>query len=222
MWLGGEQNRELWYKQKFKEGQVIEGAVRDDSGRSQGTVLIMVKEALSTDSKGHFLYAQYITASDAHYRWWMDEGDGRNFKKKALYHMCETNSHDCEAVRGRSKAVHIEKFRLIGPKEWAAGVPSWAFKKPCSQAVEELDKSLAGGKALSQGAVNLPWMEDPPGESSSEGTEESSSEDVASKIKNLRKQLADLETKTSKTHKKGKRKDEPGHEPTKGKKKAKT
>jgi hypothetical protein len=56
MWLGGGLNPEQWFKHKTKEGQIIEGSVRDE-GKPQGTVLVGVTTSRSKpdwDNLGNF------------------------------------------------------------------------------------------------------------------------------------------------------------------------
>ena len=81
MWLSGGVDKQKWYRFKFKPGQLIE-AVRDDEGRSQGTLLLEVLAHQGTDPKGHWVTGKYVVASDSHMRWWMCEGEGRVLAKK--------------------------------------------------------------------------------------------------------------------------------------------
>ena len=76
MWLSGGETREKWFKFKFQPGQLLEGHVRDDHGKEQGTVLVEVKKMISTSEHGHVIQAGYVAASDPHYRWWMTSGAG--------------------------------------------------------------------------------------------------------------------------------------------------
>ena len=69
MWLSGGENREKWFKFRFRPGQLIEGAVGYFDGKQQGTMLVEVTEAESTDSKGHWFKARYVQASDSHLRY---------------------------------------------------------------------------------------------------------------------------------------------------------
>ena len=72
MWLSRGVDRARWFKFRFSLKQVLEAAVRDDGGRSQGTVIIEVAKHVSTDAQGHWVVANYVVASDPHLRWWMD------------------------------------------------------------------------------------------------------------------------------------------------------
>jgi hypothetical protein len=95
-WLGGGNEREAWYKFGFKEGQLLECSVRDDAGHTQGTIAVQVLEKKATGPSGHFVDCRYLCASDSHYRWWATEGPGRGLSKRATYHFCDGNSHECE------------------------------------------------------------------------------------------------------------------------------
>ena len=84
-WLGGEDNREAWYRFKFRAGQLLERVVRDESGHSQGTILIEVKEKKETGPTGHLILARYVSASDVHYRWWATSGPGKGLSSRAYF-----------------------------------------------------------------------------------------------------------------------------------------
>ena len=156
---GAGRDRAVWFKQKFKEGQLIEGAIQDDAGKSQGTILLRVIRHESTDNTGHLFQGEFITAADQHYRWWMAEGAGKSLRAKCTYHSCEGNSHDCKVRKARKQLIHLEQFRVIGTKEWAAGVPDWAFKGQPKKEVEAFHLQVQAGKGESSGAIALPWAE---------------------------------------------------------------
>ena len=182
---------------------MIEAAVRDNGGKAQGTVLLRVLHHEETSSAGHLFYAEYISASDPHYRWWMTDGGGKPFKSKALYHSCEGNCHDCTFVKGRAKLVHLEQFRVISNKEWAAKVPDWAFKGPPMKDVESFHEKFKSGKSDAANAIALPWVE--PEEETEENADSSEAEsdpDTLSRIKALKAELKLLEEKGSKKEKK--------------------
>ena len=197
MWLGGALNREEWFKHRFKEGQLLEGAIRDDQGSAQGTVLVRVVNAVSTDAKGHFFVGCYVTASDAHYRWWMTSGGGQKIRDKAYYHACEDNAHDCKASKGRNTVIHLEKFRIISSREWSAGIPAWAFKGEPKKDVEKYHDLVKTGKRETPNALSLPWMEIPEEEPEDDDEAEPDEEedDVKARIKALRDELQALESK---------------------------
>ena len=75
MWLSGGGDREKWNRHRFLPGQLLEGAIRDDSGQAQGTILVEVTFE-ETTSKGHWFVGQYVGASDPHLQWWMEKGEG--------------------------------------------------------------------------------------------------------------------------------------------------
>eukprot|EP00438_Fugacium_kawagutii_P035474 Skav216655 [mRNA] locus=scaffold1255:486642:491056:- [translate_table: standard] len=197
MWLGGAIDRGRWFSFKFKSGQLIEGAVRDDQGRSQGTILVRVLEGVETTEKGHVFRGRYLTASDSHYRWWMTQDGGRRLRNRCLYHSCEGNSQDCGVTKGKSPLVHMEKFRLITSKEWNANVPDWAFKGEPKKEIQEFDLKGGAEKELPKGAISLPWHESgvpsEEAESSSSSSEEEDGGGTVQKIAELKAELKKLE-----------------------------
>ena len=111
--LGGDSNRERWFRFKFVPDQLLECAVRDESGHTQDTILVLIKEKVETGPDGHFAYGKHVGASDPHYRWWAETGPGKGLRSRALYHFCDGNSAECGVTRGRQQIIHVEKFRPI-------------------------------------------------------------------------------------------------------------
>ena len=199
MGLGGAIDRAAWYRHKFKEGQVIEASIRDDGGKAQGTVLLRVLHHEETLATGHVFQAEYISASDSHYRWWMCEGAGKPFKTKAVYHSCEGNCHDCSYTRGRVRLIHLEQFRVIGSKEWAAKVPDWAFKGPPKKDVELFHEKVKSGKTEASNVISLPWVELDEDSGADTGSSEVESDpDTIGRIKALKAELKQLEERGQK------------------------
>ena len=85
---------------------------RDNDGHSQGTIIIDILEAVSTNDQGHWVTAKVVGASDAYMRWWMSEGEGKRLTSKCTYHFFADSSHDCEVTR-RGASIHVEKFRVL-------------------------------------------------------------------------------------------------------------
>ena len=193
MWLGGGLNPEQWFKLKVKTGQVFEGSVRDEGGSPQGTILVRVTQPVLLDSSGHLFQAEYLTASDPHYRWWMTHGDGRGLKKNASYHSCGVRAHECPYKKGKTKIIHLERIRLIGAKEWKAKTPAWCFKAPCKKEIQEFHDAMAKSNVEEPGGVTLPWAESDPGEESSEEETEAEDAGTAQKIARLKAELERLE-----------------------------
>ena len=54
--------------------------------------------------------------------------------------------------------IHFEKVRIIGPQEWAAKIPEWAFKGGCRKDVEAFDVQLQQKKPERGDVVPLPWI----------------------------------------------------------------
>ena len=100
MWLGGGLNPEAWFKLKVKEGLILEGSVRDDSGKPQGTILLRVNKPVEKDASGHLFTGEFLTASDSHYRWWMREGAGKSLRRSCHYHSCGVRADECPYTSG--------------------------------------------------------------------------------------------------------------------------
>ena len=207
MWYSGEQDRRSWWDFKFREGQLLECGVRDDGGRTQGTILVKVLKKLSTESNGSCVECRFISASDSHYRWWSTEGPGKSLAAKGVYHFCEGRSADCGATHGRRQVIHSEKFRLIGPDEIRANTPSWAFGRSCKASTQPFfQEVLDRESAFKKGDPSLPWMTkqdlpvESPEEDSSSSEEEDDDEDesISDKIKKLREELKRAEDKALK------------------------
>ena len=216
MWLGGGLNPEQWFKLKVKTGQVFEGSVRDEGGSPQGTILVRVTQPVLLDSSGHLFQAEYLTASDPHYRWWMTHGDGRGLKKNATYYSCGVRAHECPYKKGKTKIIHLERIRLIGAKEWKAKTPAWCFKAPCKKEIQEFHDAMAKSNVEEPGGVTLPWAESDPGEESSEEETEAEDAGTAQKIARLKAELERLERRgkaePAKKKKKRKGRQEPPRE----------
>ena len=108
-------DREKWHSFKFKAGLLLEGAIRDDEQKAQGTMIVEVLESISTDAHGHWFRAKYVTASDPHMRWWMKEGAGALLAARCAYHACEGPSIDCTVTR-RGASIHMGRFRVLALK----------------------------------------------------------------------------------------------------------
>ena len=206
MWVGGELDRAKWYRHRFKEGHLVEAPVRDDAGKAQGFILLRVLNHESTASDGHLFAAEFLAASDSHYRWWMLEGEGKKMAKRGLYHSCEGNTADCGFTRGRHPLVHLEKFRIIGAREWSNKVPEWAFKGAARKDIEAFDLRMQSGKEKEEGedAVPLPWAEAEEVQSAEEPSSDHPDSDdpgLGEKIQKMRDQLKKLELQQKKAKK---------------------
>eukprot|EP00438_Fugacium_kawagutii_P008804 Skav212797 [mRNA] locus=scaffold1633:52507:57435:+ [translate_table: standard] len=205
-WLGGSIDREKWFSHRFRPDQVLEVAVRDDAGHTQGTVLVVVIEQVETTSEGHIVICRYVCASDAHYRWWATEGPGKGLSRRGHYHFCEGQSHTCGVKHKACTLIHCEKFRMLTPEDIHAKTPGGAFSRSCKADTQPIfDEMLKMEAKAKAGDGDLPWLA-AIGERSEEDSSEtgSSEEKVGEKIANLRKALkaAEEEEKARKAAKK--------------------
>ena len=219
MWLSGGVDKQKWYRFKFRPGQLLEAAVRDDEGRSQGTLLLEVLTHEATDPKGHWITGRYVVASDGHMRWWMSDGEGRVLAKRGSFHFCEENSQDCQETRkSRGKCMHLEKFREITQKEVDGKVPGWAFEGAPKKIFAAYLKQVTLPEEPPGKKEGLPWQK--PGEESDaeEGSEESSvSVAMKDRLKRARDELKRLEERAQQKKQKKKLKRGKGTAPAKAK-----
>ena len=204
MWVSGGVDREKWMAFRFTPGLLIEGAIRDDEQKAQGTMIMEVLEGMTTDAHGHWFRGKYITASDPHMRWWMKEGAGAALAGRCAYHACEGPSIDCTVTR-RGASMHLERFRALNQKEINNHVPEWAFDKTCGK---DFIKYLKG-KGMAPGAkktgAELPWVD--PGEDDSDdeeavgsGGESSSGGGLKAKLLKARDEVGRLEKELKEAH----------------------
>lgn len=74
------------------------------------------------------------------------------------YHCCDGNSRDSPELKS-NKAIHLELFRPLGPKELGAKVPACTFGRTCGKATQGyLKEKGLDTKAVASGA-DLPWVE---------------------------------------------------------------
>eukprot|EP00438_Fugacium_kawagutii_P016672 Skav229382 [mRNA] locus=scaffold584:204408:205634:+ [translate_table: standard] len=198
MWLAGGVDRERWYGHRFLPGQLVEGAVRDDAGKAQGTLLMEVLKSVSTETNGHWVEGKFILASDGHMQWWMSHGAGTKIKDKGMYHFCEGPAVDCQAKR-KGVTIHMEKFRVVTQKLVDQKSPSWAFGRGNVKVFNDYLNARKDPLESGESAQELPWAEKGSGEEGS-GSSSSSSEEgeaLAAKLKKARDQLKELEKLTA-------------------------
>lgn len=179
-------DREKWHSFKFKAGLLLEGAIRDDEQKAQGTMIVEVLESISTDAHGHWFRAKYVTASDPHMRWWMKEGAGALLAARCAYHACEGPSIDCTVTR-RGASIHMGRFRVLALKGVDNRVPEWAFVKACSKDFLKYLKGRGLEPRTKKAGEELPWVD--PGEEENEEDEADGSEAESSGGKGLKAKL---------------------------------
>ena len=64
----------------WREGEIIEAVVYDNSLNEQGKTLWTVVADGKHDRRGRFLEVKLIIAEDDHLNWWLKHGEGSRFK----------------------------------------------------------------------------------------------------------------------------------------------
>ena len=108
-WVGGKGSKAC-----PEVGNIIEAMIYDDDGDDQGFVIIEVKRHFAPGEQGRFIQGDYVTASDAFYRYWVESGDGQDTKVDGMYHLCKGHPPDCTAKsRSGATVVHLGKWRTL-------------------------------------------------------------------------------------------------------------
>ena len=143
-------------------GNIIEAMIYDDDGDDQGFVIIEVKRHFAPGEQGRFIQGDYVTASDAFYRYWVESGDGQDTKVDGMYHLCKGHAPDCTAKsRSGATVVHLGKWRTLKEEDLDASV----LTHYTDDAVGDLTRfGKRADTPASPGEGGLPWPKGKPGE----------------------------------------------------------
>lgn len=117
-------------------GTFLEGGVLDAAGRSQGTIVLGVKEVGKEHRGAASIEAKFLGCSDPHYLWWMEKGEGQELSDRAWYHLCGTRPGECGSVRGKAKMIHLTKVRELNPGDFEESVLPFLKKQEHSEAFD--------------------------------------------------------------------------------------
>ena len=106
-WVGGKGSVASPVKDQIIEGQIV-----DDEGKPNGNVLILIKRIYTPGELGRFVLADYISASAADFRKWIESDDGKVSQIDGSYHFCKVESKSCTAVSSLDICVHVGKWRV--------------------------------------------------------------------------------------------------------------
>lgn len=153
-WVGGKGSLACPTK-----GQLLEAQVFDDGGNPQQTLFLEVKRLFGTGATGRSILCDYITASDAYYRYWVTTGDGVSSTVDGLYHLCKGHPTSCTGGGKDELVIHLGKWRIWTEAELTSGKADH-LEEPAQDQLLKFFKS-AGGKPRRSEPGELPW-EDPP------------------------------------------------------------
>eukprot|EP00434_Breviolum_minutum_P021831 symbB.v1.2.019267.t1/scaffold1509.1/size114668/2 len=129
--------------------QIIEGQIVDDEGKPNGNVLILIKRIYTPGELGRFVLADYISASAADFRKWIESDDGKVSQIDGSYHFCKVESKSCTAVSSLDICVHVGKWRV------------WKEDELINKGISEFRK--AGNLLISRFFKKDPSQPTPPG-----------------------------------------------------------
>ena len=211
----------------IKPGSFIEGGVLDSAGKSQGTIVLGVKELGRSHNGAPSLEGAFLGCSDPHYQWWMEQGEGKELAERCWYHLCGEKPGDCSNIRGKGKMIHLTKVRELSPGDFDESLLGFLKKK---EHAEAFDRNVARFNRWVErrGEPALPGSAKPPvapakwhGSASSENEDEKSREEspqgrkLMEKLEDLRKELKKAE-KQADDYRKAKKKTKQKSAPPKG------
>eukprot|EP00435_Cladocopium_sp_Y103_P031625 s532_g8.t1 len=117
-------------------GTFLEGGVLDAEGRSQGTIILGVKEVGKLHGGSPSVEACFLGCSDPHYKWWMESGEGQGLQERGWYHLCGERPGSCGNIRGKSKMIHLTKVRELNPGDFEETVLPFLKKRENADAFD--------------------------------------------------------------------------------------
>ena len=87
---------------KVAPGDVVELQVHDDTGATQGTILVGVWRQAGSYKNGIVIEGRFLGASGLYYQWWMKGGQGAPSMHKGWYYLCGVPSASSyDEIQGR-------------------------------------------------------------------------------------------------------------------------
>ena len=153
-WVGGRGSRACPEKDSIFEAEVFQ-----EDGSAQGTILLLVKRLYSPGENGRFILADFITASDEYYRYWVGTPAGMATVEDGSYHLCRVIPSECPAKSKSHETVHLGRWRSFTQEELTKeNLPDYP-----RVALGEIQSFLKKGRPLDKkkggGEGGLPWGE---------------------------------------------------------------
>ena len=205
--------------ERFKPARydILEINGYDDKGDRQGTILVGVLKRAEEVKHGRSFEGMYLGASDEYYRYWATEGGGASLCERATYHLCEDSVRTCTQWPKRATVIHTDRFRHVVSSEVRDGRISWLRSKeirdPIVLRLEQFEVLVRGRVSAGGplGPYGRPPEADAADDSEDEGSSDSDSAQVRSRLKKLKAELRDAQKKLDKKSKtKGKKRREAG------------
>ena len=167
-WFSGPGNPEFLSELSFEEGDLWEAQVRDDTGDSQGTVLLEVQRKGASRGGKSWFQARVWSASDEYLRWWLSNDSKAAKRDDFKFHVCGVASSTCRENQGSPDLeFHTDCLRHISQGDVTESKIAWLAKPEQQAAVGELVKrwEAGGGCAKRDGLprVAWPWSSTPSG-----------------------------------------------------------
>ena len=137
-WYCTAEDRDYFNEFPIEVGCYLEAQCYDQAHNDQGKMIIRVSKVDKTTKVGRCFQADFITASDEYYLWWMQEGEGKEHRVRAWYHLCRGHASEC---RGRAPAgagaVHTDRVRVITREEILGKKIGWCTSGAAKKFVDD-------------------------------------------------------------------------------------
>lgn len=223
-WVSSAENAGFMAARVWREGEIIEAVIYDNSLNEQGKALWTVVADGKHDRRGRFLEVKLIIAEDDHLNWWLKHGDGARFKGNFFLHLCHKETSRCKDVNPRRpKEFHTDKLRILDQEDirlrkaawWQLGATKADFEKFRAELLGEAEAKGPGG-VDDEFDFELSDAEPPAKPAAAEG-----SDDEEEKDKKRRKRETQLEKDLKDLKKVTEKKDEKKKKPPAGEERAK-
>ena len=144
------------------KGQFLEAEVFDLKGEDQGTVFIEVVRIYAPGGTGRTILGNYITATDAYYRYWVTTAEGSPSTVDGNYHLCKSDARICMGGPPGEIIVHLGKWRSWKAEELEGGEIGGLAKEARGEMIRYFKGGRRRADDSSKGA--LPWEDGGEGE----------------------------------------------------------
>ena len=229
-WVYLKENPDFYDDLEVKKGEYIESHVFDQDGNPQGQVLWVTRSVGAKAKEGIWLECRLVACSDPHLKWWLKEGDGKDYGRIFGLHLCTKERAGCKKTKGdKDGEFHTDYFRILTTSDVTSKKVTWMRSREVKADIDAEIGRLEGQKEKPAGKASSSKKR-PLAESSEEGNDlevepaeaegEGKGAPVKEDLKRLRKELGDEARDDKKDReKRQKRKEKPLPEGKKGEEK---
>ena len=200
-WVYLKENPDFYDDLEVKKGEYIESHVFDRDGNPQGQVLWVTRSIGAKAKEGIWLECRLVACSDPHLKWWLKEGEGKEYGRVFGLHLCTRERAGCKKTKGDKEGeFHTDYFRILTTSDVTSKKVTWLRAREVKTDVDTEIGRLEGLKEKPTGKASSSKKR-PLAESSEEGkdlevepaeaVEEGKGAPVKEDLKRLRRELGD-------------------------------